>query len=145
MIKILFVCHGNICRSPMAEFIMKELCRENGIEDVYIESVATSREEIGCDMYPPAKRMLTQKGIPFSSRRARQMTRSDYESFDYIYYMDRNNKRNLFYIVDEDVDHKIQSLLPDRDISDPWYSDNFELAFNDIMEGCKLRFEEIFE
>ena len=91
MIKILFVCHGNICRSPMAEFIMKELCRENGIKNVYIESVATSREEIGCDMYPPAKRMLTQKGIPFSSRRARQMTRSDYESFDYIYYMDRNN------------------------------------------------------
>ena len=89
--------------------------------------------------------MLTQKGIPFSSRRARQMTRSDYESFDYIYYMDRNNRRNLSYIVDEDIDHKIQSLLPDRDISDPWYSDNFELAFNDIMEGCKLRFEEIFE
>ena len=68
------------------------------------------------------------------------MTRSDYESFDYIYYMDRNNKRNLFYIVDEDIDHKIQSLLPGRDISDPWYSDNFELAFNDIMEGVQTTF-----
>lgn len=144
MIKILFVCHGNICRSPMAEFIMKNICDQSGV-DVYIESAATSREEIGCDIYPPAQRKLKEKGIAYSHREARQITPVDYQEYDKIYYMDRNNAHNLERLLGKDSLHKIEPLLPDRDISDPWYSDNFELAYQDIYEGCLLRFKELFE
>ena len=145
MIKILFVCHGNICRSPMAEFIMKQLCKENGIHAVQIDSVATSREEIGCDLYPPTKRKLEEKGIPFSRRSARQMTREDYEYSDHIYYMDSDNRRELEWLFGPALSAKVQPLLPDRDISDPWWSGNYELAFQDVSEGCRNRFKEVFE
>lgn len=144
MIKILFVCHGNICRSPMAEFIMKQMCDEHGITDVHIESVATSREEIGCDMYPPTKRILDKKGVPYTRRHARQITKQDYLEYDHIYYMDQENYRGLMWILSDDPQQKIQPLLPDRDISDPWWSDNYELAFQDVKEGCQIRFQEIF-
>ena len=139
MIKILFICHGNICRSPMAEFIMKNLINIKGVQsDFYIESAATSTEEIGNDMYPPAKRMLTEKGVPFTSRHARQITRSDYDKFDYIIGMDSYNMNNLHRRFPNDSHHKIYPLLEDRSVSDPWYTDDFNKAYNDILEGCKV-------
>lgn len=142
MKKILFLCHGNICRSPMAEFIMKDLCRKR---DIYMEidSMALTYEEIGNDMYPPAKRKLKEKGIPFERRQAQIMERYDYFDYDYIYYMDAENKRDLGYIVGEDIDHKVYRLLTDRDVADPWWTGDFETTYQDISEGCQYRLEEI--
>ena len=139
---ILFICHGNICRSPMAEFILKDMVEKAGREgDFEIASAATSTEEIGNDIYPPAKRILTQKGIKFSLRQARQITRKDYDYYDFIIAMDENNLRNLKRMLGEDTEHKI-SLMMDyagkhRDVADPWYTGDFETTFNDITEGCK--------
>lgn len=133
---ILFVCHGNICRSPMAEFVMKHLVKETGRgSEFHIESAATSTEEIGNDIYPPAKRCLTAHGIPFSHRAARQVTREDYNSFDLILLMDSNNLRNIKRILPEDPQHKIRPLL-DRDVADPWYTGDFEATYRDVVEGC---------
>ena len=143
MTSILFVCHGNICRSPMAEFIMKDLAAKSGLgSSLYIESAAVSTEEIGNDVYPPAKDKLREKGIPFTRRAARQMTKSDYGRFDFIVVMDTSNLRNLMRITGGDPENKVRRLLDfterkGRDIADPWYSDNFELAYNDILEGCR--------
>lgn len=143
MTKILFVCHGNICRSPMAEFMMKKIVAEAGREnDFYIESAATTREEIGNDIYPPAKRKLNEKRIPFSHRAARQLTRRDYDNFDYIIGMDRENLYDMRYICGGDPDKKISLLLDWTDrkgsnVADPWYTGNFDIAFDDIDEGCK--------
>lgn len=140
--RILFICHGNICRSPMAEFILKDMVEKAGrTEEFEIASAATSTEEIGNDIYPPAKRILTQKGIKFNSRQARQITRKDYDYYDFIIAMDENNLRNLKRLLGEDVDHKI-SLMMDytgnhRDVADPWYTGDFETTFQDITEGCK--------
>ena len=135
MKKVLFICHGNVCRSVSAEYIMKDLAKKNGV-DLYVSSAATSREEIGNDIYPPAKRKLKEKGVPFSRHYARQATMSDYLSYDYLICMDENNVRNLNRMFDNDPDHKIYKLLS-RDVSDPWYSNDFETAYNDIYEGCK--------
>lgn len=147
MQRILFVCHGNICRSPMAEFIMKDIVRKHGFDDVIIESCATSTEEIGNDIYPPAKRELEHHGISYKSRSARQMTSSDYGDYDYIVAMDRNNLRNMKRFVGNDPENKV-SLMMDfagehRDVADPWYSGDFEKTFNEISEACEAFFRDI--
>lgn len=128
MRRILFVCHGNICRSVMAEYILK-----NKTSDIYCESAATSNEEIGNDIYPPAKRCLDRHNIKYDRHYARRVTSKDYDDFDEIYVMDRNNMRNILRIVD-DPKHKIK-MLCDYDIEDPWYTDNFELVYEQINEG----------
>lgn len=144
MEKILFVCHGNICRSAMAEFIMKDLVKKEGLEDeFYIESAATSREEIGNDLYPPAKRKLREKGIPFERHYARQVTKKDYGIFDYIFVMDANNQRNIKKIIPNNPEHKIHLLLDGKSIADPWYTDDFETCYNDLLKGCKTWLERI--
>lgn len=138
MVKILFVCHGNICRSAMAEFIMKDLVKKEGLEDqFYIESAATSREEIGNDMYPYAKDKLREKGISFTRHYARQVTKKDYNLFDYIFVMDSNNQRNIKKIIPHNPDHKIHLLLDQSSIADPWYTMDFEKAYEDISKGCQ--------
>lgn len=156
-VKILFVCHGNICRSPMAEFVMKKLVAEQApgsafsAEDFEIASAATSTEEIGNPVYPPARRMLAMHGIDCSGKTARQMTVRDYEYYDYIVLMDRNNLRNLRWILpaelQKDPKHKI-SLLMDwvgesRDVADPWYTGDFVATWNDVNEGCKAMLAHI--
>ncbi|MEE0771914.1 MAG: low molecular weight protein-tyrosine-phosphatase [Anaerovoracaceae bacterium] len=141
MIKVLFVCHGNICRSTMAEFVFKDMVSKAGIaDDFHIESAATSREELGNDTDPRTKRKLDENGIPYTKRRARQMTKEDYESFDYIIGMDDANIRNIIRIVGEDAEHKISKLAEfagkDKSIADPWYTGNFDITYDDVVEGC---------
>ena len=139
--KILFICHGNICRSPMAEFVMKRLVQEAGVADQFvIASAATSTEEIGNPVYPPARRKLAEHGIGCAGKTARQMTFDDYRYYDYVIAMDRNNLRNLKRMFGEDKDHKI-SLLMDYtnrpgDVADPWYTGDFEATWRDVLEGC---------
>ncbi|SIO28372.1 low molecular weight protein-tyrosine-phosphatase [Fibrobacter sp. UWB11] len=172
MIKILFVCHGNICRSPMAEFVMKKMVRDLRAviqsntsltaADFEIASAATSTEEIGNPVYPPARRMLASHGIDCSGKTARQMTVADYNHYDYIVLMDQNNLRNLRWILPRDIyereldqardvrdthDGKV-SLLMDwagksRDVADPWYTGDFEATWRDVNEGCKAMLQSI--
>lgn len=143
MIKILFVCHGNICRSPMAEFIMKALVRAKGVEhQFYIESAAVSTEEIGNGIYPPARRCLTQHGVLFDkSKTARQVTRADYDRFDRIICMDHSNLSWIKYIIPSDPENKIHLMMSytghPRDVADPWYTGDFEQTFQDILEACE--------
>lgn len=141
--RILFVCHGNICRSPMAEFIMKALVRAKGLEGrYYIESAAVSTEEIGNPIYSPAKRCLNQHGVAFDvGKRARQVTRADYDRFDRIICMDTSNLRLIKRIIPDDPEKKIHLLMSytgtGRDVADPWYTGDFEEAFQDILTGCE--------
>ena len=143
IIKILFVCHGNICRSPMAEFVMKALVRSRGLEsDYHIESAAVSDEETGNPIYPPAKRCLTQHGVPFdNSKTARKITPADYARFDRIICMDASNLRLIRRIIPSDPEGKIHLLMSytgrSRDVADPWYTGDFETTFQDILEGCE--------
>ena len=138
--RILFVCHGNICRSPMAEFIMKDMIAKRGLRDIYVESCATSTEELGNDIYPPAKRCLLSHGIPFEHRSARQMTSKDYDRFDMIIAMDSWNIRNMRCFVNGDPEKKVSLMMShcgkDTDVADPWYSGDFETTFNDLTEAC---------
>ncbi|WP_044109547.1 low molecular weight protein-tyrosine-phosphatase [Xylanibacter brevis] len=139
--KILFVCHGNICRSPMAEFVMKKIVADAGLEDsFYIESAATSTEEIGNEVYPPAKRKLAEHGISCKGKTARQMTRQDYMRFDLLVGMDDWNIRNMKRICGDDPDEKIHRLMDftvrPGEVADPWYTGNFEATWNDVLEGC---------
>ena len=138
MIKIMFICHGNICRSPMAEFIMKKITKNY---DIYIESKAVSREEIGNGIYPAAARILKEKNIPFSNHKARQITKEDYEEFDYIVIMEEYNMPRLLRIIGSDRKNKVYRLLDftntPGDIEDPWYSGNFEKVYNQIFDGCE--------
>lgn len=145
MEKILFVCHGNICRSVMAQWIFQDLVHRHHLDTQFeIDSAAVSSEETGNCMYPPARRKLTEKGIPFGEHRARQMTRADYDHFDHIYIMDDSNRRLMGRIVRGDPDHKIEMLKKDgSSIFDPWYSGDFEQAYQDIVRGCQERLDEI--
>ncbi len=146
MTKILFICHGNICRSPIAEFIMKHLCQEAGVEKQFeIASAAVSTEEIGNDIYPPAKRVLTAHGIPFSRRAARQITKADLDIYDHIICADRSNIRIMKYLLGEDklnnshakISMMMEWVGQNRDVSDPWYTGDFETAYEDIYASCK--------
>ena len=141
MIKILFVCHGNICRSPMAEFVMKHMVEKAVLTDrFHIESAATSTEELGNAVYPPARRKLAEHGIGCEGKTARQMTRADYARFDLIIGMDRYNLRNMERIAGGDPDNKIHLLLDyttrPGDVADPWYTGDFEATWRDVAEGC---------
>ena len=140
--RILFVCHGNICRSPMAEFVMKDLVRKAGLEDDFvIESAATSTEEIGNCVYPPARRKLAEHGIGCQGKMARQMTRSDYDRYDLLIGMDTWNIRNMQTICGGDPEGKIVMLMDftqrPGNVADPWYTGNFEVTWRDVLEGSQ--------
>ncbi len=148
MIRVLFVCHGNICRSPMAEFIMKDMVRKRGLaEGFVIDSAATSREEIGNPVYPPARRKLGEHGIACDGHHARQMTRADYDRYDSIVCMDRANIRNATRIAGGDPAGKITLLLDHtrragQDVADPWYTGDFDATWRDVTEGCEALLAE---
>ena len=142
MTKILFVCHGNICRSPMAEFVMKDLVRKAGLEDVFtVASAATSTEEIGNPVYPPARRKLAEHGIRCDGHAARQLKKADYAAWDLLVGMDNTNFRNMNRICGGDPDGKIHLLMDYTDrpgeVADPWYTDNFEATWRDVDAGCR--------
>ena len=140
MVKILFVCHGNICRSPMGEFVMKDMVKKAGLEDRFeIASAAVSREEIGNPVYPPARRELAKHGIRCDGHAAHQITQKEYDDYDRIYYMDGSNARWLRRLLKETS--KCFPLL-DRDVADPWYTGDFTSTWNDIVEGCTAILEE---
>ena len=141
MIKILFVCHVNICRSPMGEYILKDMVQKAGLESEFeIDSAAVSREEIGNPVYPPARRELENHGVLCGNHRARQVTMEDYRHFDRIYYMDASNARYLARLLPHDPE-KIRPLL-NRDVADPWYTGDFRRTWEDIVEGCQSIMEE---
>ncbi len=145
MIKVMFVCHGNICRSPMAEFVLKDMVKRRGVADsFYIQSAATSTEEIwgdvGNPVYPPAKAELLKHGITCEGKRAVQLKRSDYEKYDLIIGMDTQNIRNMMRILGSDPEGKVRKLKDytvGGDVADPWYSGNFEVTYRDIYDGCE--------
>ena len=141
MVKILFVCHGNICRSPMGEFIMKDLVEKAGLSHRFqIASAAVSREEIGNPVYSAAREELAAHGISCAGKTARQVNKADYDHYDRIYYMDRSNARYLARMLPANPD-KIRPLL-NRDVADPWYTGDFARTWDDILEGCRMILEE---
>ena len=142
MTKILFVCHGNICRSPMAEFVMKDLVRRAGREEeIFIASAACRRDEIGADTYLGTREKLDEMGIPYERRQAVQITRDDYDRYDLIIGMDAENMRDLNRLSPGDPARKFHRLLEfageDRDVADPWYTGDFATAYEDISRGCE--------
>ena len=150
MIKILFVCLGNICRSPMAEFVFKDMVNKKGLSnEFYIESAATSGYTIGEGIYYGTRDILKEQGIPFKERKARQMTKEDYKKFDYILGMENKNIINILRIVGEDKENKVHRLLDfsdsPRDISDPWYTGDFDITYYDVEDGCSKFLEYIME
>ena len=141
--RVLFVCHGNICRSPMAEFILKDLADKAGLlSRLEIDSAATSPEELGSDMYSPAKAKLRAMRVPFTRRAARLIRRSDYAYYDRLIGMDGYNVRSMERFFGGDPDHKISMLL-DRPVADPWYTDDFDTTYADLLEGCTALLAEL--
>ena len=140
MVKILFVCHGNICRSPMAACLFSQMAKARGL-DCVVSSAATSREEIGNPIYPPAHRQLRAHGVPFDDHRARQMTRADYDTYDLLIGMDGSNLAAMRRICGGDPDGKLRLLMAytgtARDVADPWYTGDFDAAWRDIESGCR--------
>ena len=150
MFKILFICLGNICRSPMAEFVMKELVKEAGLSDKFeIASAATSTYELGNPVYPPARQKLSEHGISCKGKTARQLTKSDYEYYDYLIAMEQSNIRDIMRIIGSDPKQKVSLLLDftdhPRDIADPWYTRDFEATWQDVFEGCESLLEKLRE
>lgn len=148
IIKIMFVCHGNICRSPMAQFVMQDMVDSQGLSDkFYIASAATSTEEIGNPVHPGTKRKLAEHGISCEGKRAVRLTAADYERYDYIIAMDSLNIRNISRIIRADKDNKIFKLLDftasKGDIADPWFTGNFDITYSDIVRGCRGLLEHI--
>lgn len=139
--RVLFVCHGNICRSPMAQMILTHLVRERGLTGYVIDSAAVSREEIGNGVYPPARRELAAHGVPCLEHRARQITAADYDRWDHLIGMDMSNITRMLRIFGQDEDGKVHRLLDftgrPADVADPWYSDRFDIAYADILRGCE--------
>lgn len=141
MIKILFVCHGNICRSVMGQYILRDMVNRAGLSERFeIDSAAVSREEIGNPIYPPARRELERRGVPVGNHRARQVTMEDYRHFDRVYYMDRSNRNYLARLLPRDPE-KIRPPLS-HDVADPWYTGDFEKTYRDLLEGCRAIMEE---
>ena len=150
MTNILFVCHGNICRSTMAEFVMKDIVKKAGMEEkFYIQSRATHRDEIGADTYWGTKDKLDKEGIPYTKRKATLMTKEDYEKYDYILGMDDENMRYITKIIGSDPVHKVYMLMDfageHRSIADPWYTGNFDATFDDVMRGCQGLLKHIIQ
>ena len=148
MIRILFVCHGNICRSPMAEFVMKDIVCKAGCEEKFlIASAATTTDDLGSDMYPLAKEELRKHGIPFEPRQARQIRHGEYGYWDYIVAMDGENLADIPDLLGSDTEHKVRLLLSfageKRAVSDPWYTRDFVAAYRDISAGCEALLKEI--
>lgn len=148
MKKILFICHGNICRSPMAEFVMKKLVQERGLSQEYlIQSAATSREEIGNPVYPPARKELESHGISCKGKTARQVELQDYHTFDWLIYMENYNRPRLMRILGDDPEEKCRRLLDftDRpgDIDDPWYTGDFSGTYHEILTGCRCLLDQL--
>ncbi|MBQ4538392.1 MAG: low molecular weight phosphotyrosine protein phosphatase [Oscillospiraceae bacterium] len=148
MIKILFVCHGNICRSPMAEFVMKDIVAKAGRSAEFeIASAATSTEELGNPVYPPARAKLAEHGIGCAGKTARQLTRANYNKYDLLIGMDSANIRNMTRICGGDTDGKIRLLLDyigqHRDVADPWYTRDFEATWQDVLAGCTALLQQL--
>ena len=148
MTKILFICHGNICRSTMAEFYMKHIVNKAGLNDsIYIESAGTSCEEIGNDIHYGTRQKLDEMGIPYTRRKARQVTVDDYHNFDYLIIMDENNGRNLKRIIGNDIDSKVYKAMSfvgeSSDVKDPWYTGNYDETYDDISRSCDALLELI--
>lgn len=147
--RILFVCHGNICRSPMAEFIMKKLVADAGLSEMFeVASAATSTEEIGNSVYPPARRKLAEHGIACDGKTARQLTRRDYEHYDLLIGMDRYNIRNMERMCGGDPAGKIHMLMEyagnaRQDVADPWYTGDFNATWRDCLNGCRGLLERL--
>ena len=150
MIKIMFVCHGNICRSPMAEFVFKDLIKKKGLDGhFFIASSATSTEEIGNPVYPPARKELKEHNISCEGKYSIQLRTDDYEKYDYIIAMEQFNIRNILRIIKEDSEKKVFKLLDftknPKDIADPWYTGDFDITYKEILEGCKELLHYIIE
>ena len=149
MKKVLFVCHGNICRSPMAEMVFKHLVRQRGLTGFTVASAATSTEEIGNPVYPPARAVMARHGIPVEKRGARQLTRADYDAYDLLIGMDNANIRNMHRMLGGDPQGKIFRLMDfthrPGEVADPWYSDRFDECYEDVLEGCEALLQYVLK